>query len=89
MLKGNHISLVGGHCLCEGGARGGILIYHSAVRLGIDVIALFGEVAEMAPPLMKEILLAFPRRSPEDRSLWAFAYKEAPTKHGVRYEYIA
>ena len=66
-----------------------VLIYHSTIRLGIDVIALFDEVAEISPSPMKEIIAAFPYRSPEDRSLWAFSYKEVPTKHGVRYEYIA
>ena len=66
-----------------------VLIYHSAARLGMDVVALFDEVAELAAPDMREAIASFPRRAQEDRSLAAFSYVEIPTAKGVRYEYRA
>lgn len=64
-----------------------VLVYHSALRLDLDVDALFQDIARMAPDPIAEHLARFPRRQPEDRSLEAFFWREVPTDTGgVRYE---
>lgn len=65
-----------------------VLIYHSALRLGLDAVALFDEVAAMAPPRLAGEIAGFPRREPSHRSLEAFDYREVPMPGGVRYERI-
>ncbi len=58
-------------------------IYHSAVRLGLDPERLFEEVAELSGETMAGLLRAFYHRSPEDRSLEAFGYREEATPEGI------
>ena len=64
-----------------------VLVYQAALRLGLDVDTLFGEVAALAPASIAEHIARFPKRQPEDRALDAFFWRETPTAAGgVRYE---
>lgn len=64
-----------------------VLVYHAAQRLGLDVDALFREVAAIAPEPVAECIATFPQREPEDRALEAFGWRETATgTGGVQYE---
>ena len=62
------------------------LIYLAAVRLELDVVAIFDDISRTAPPELASAITRFPRRAPSDRSAEAFGYREVPTAAGVRYE---
>lgn len=61
------------------------LLYHSAVRIGVDPQVLFDEAAAYYPNSIARLLNDFPRRSPERRGLEAFYYKEVNTPDGIDY----
>jgi hypothetical protein len=62
------------------------LIYHSAVKLGLDPLQLFDGAASLAVNEdLAEIVRAFPRRSPHDRSLATFRYEESGQGESFRY----
>jgi hypothetical protein len=64
------------------------VLYHAALRLGLDVTALFEEMAGLSGETMAELLRSFLRRSPEDRCLWAFGWEEVSTPAGIRFRWI-
>lgn len=63
------------------------VIYHSALRLGLDAGALFEEVAALSAPTTARLLREFLARPPELRSLAAFGWEEVTTPHGVAFRW--
>ncbi len=69
------------HCLAK--------LYHSAMKLGIDVDALFNEVAALtAGKGLSTAMAGFPSRPPEVRDLRAFLLREVMTEEGFVYEQV-
>jgi hypothetical protein len=62
-------------------------LYHAAVRIGVDAEELFDEAASYSENEVAGNLSAFPRRSPENRSLQAFGYKAVVEPDGIRYRW--
>jgi hypothetical protein len=55
-------------------------IYHSAAKLGIDARKVFGEVAALTPSIyLERQMREFPLRSPKERALTAFGFRETLT----------
>jgi hypothetical protein len=66
-----------------------VLIYHSAVKLDLDPLQLFDSAASLAVNEgLAEIVRAFPRRSPHDRSLATFRYEESGQGESFRYRRV-
>jgi hypothetical protein len=64
------------------------LLYHSAKKLGMDVVTVFEEAARLAVPgRMQKEMKGFPSRSPKDRGLEAFYFVEKSTEAGFDYEH--
>lgn len=62
------------------------LLYHSAVKIGSDPIALFNKAAEFAEGKIKEIIKSFPNRAPENRSIETMGYVESVNEQGFCYK---
>jgi hypothetical protein len=55
-------------------------LHHSAIKLKIDTRRLFGEVASLVPSIgLQNAMRSFPLRSPKDRDLGAFCFRETLT----------
>lgn len=62
------------------------LIYHSAVKIGVDPVTLFKRASEFAEEPIAHIIHEFPDRKPEDRSIEAMGYIESSDKDGFKYK---
>ena len=58
-------------------------VHHCASRLGVDVVALFDEAAEQAPPALAPIVRDFGRHDHGAPGAFGFAVHETPA--GPRY----
>jgi hypothetical protein len=65
------------------------LLYHSALKLGMDAGKTFetGALLSTSAPL-SQAMRSFPARLPADRDLTAFHCREVVTSHGFTYEQI-
>jgi len=63
-------------------------LYHSAAKIGVEPEGLFQEAASYARNTVSEWMLDFPKRSPEERGLRAFKFKETYAPDGFRYERV-
>jgi hypothetical protein len=55
-------------------------LHHSAIKLGIDPRRLFADVASLVPSIdLQNAMRSFPLRSPKDRDLGAFFFRETLT----------
>ena len=55
-------------------------LYHAATKLGIDTLQVFREVASLVPSVsLQDAMRSFPLRSPENRDLSAFLFRETLT----------
>jgi hypothetical protein len=62
-------------------------LHHWAIKLGIDAQKLFGEVASLVPSIgLQNAMRSFPLRSPKDRDLGAFWFRE--TLNGGEFDLI-
>ena len=62
------------------------LLYHSAMKIGVDPQNLFDEAAAYYPNDVARVLSKFPQRPPADRSLQSFSYVEVSTPEGLDYQ---
>jgi hypothetical protein len=62
------------------------LLYHSAVKLGMNVQAAFSQAALLAPASFEGAIRLFPNRPPRQLDLEAWGFKEATTKDGFGYQ---
>ncbi len=62
------------------------VLYHSAIKIGIEPQSLFDEAASYFHNDVARILSAFPRRPPENRNLQSFYYVEVSTPEGIDYK---
>jgi hypothetical protein len=58
-------------------------VHHCASRLGVDVVALFDEAADLAPPDLAPIVRDFGRKDHGAPGAFGFAVQETPA--GPRY----
>ncbi len=66
-----------------------VLVHHSALKLGLDPLQLFDSAAALAvDKQLTEIVSAFPRRLPHDRSLGTFRYEESGQGDSFRYRSV-
>jgi hypothetical protein len=65
-----------------------VLLYHSATKIGADADSLFRRVAAISTPVTSEGFLQFLERTPENRAVSKFGYKEGADTEG-RFTYTA
>lgn len=58
------------------------LIYHSADKIGQDPIGLFRKIASISSIRISEFLAGFLKRTPEERAIATFGYKEGIDDQG-------
>ncbi len=65
-----------------------VLLYHSAVKLGMNVPEIFDEAASLAVDDFQSAIRSFPFRRPHSLDLAAWGMKEATTKNGFDYQLL-
>ena len=65
-----------------------VLCYHSALCAGLDVVEVFEEAAAISEQPMAGIMLHFLRGQPENRSLWAYGFREELIENGIVFQWI-
>lgn len=65
------------------------LLYHSALKLGMDAKSTFDTNASLSRSLpFRQAMREFPNRQPADRNLAAFYFREVTTPSGFTYEQV-
>lgn len=64
------------------------LCYHSGLHVGLDVVSLIHEAADVSGDEAAGLLRGFLRREPENKSLWAFGFREELIENGIAFEWI-
>ena len=61
-------------------------LYHSALKLGMDARRVFSDAASLSPSvLLRDQMLGFPLRDPQDKDLRAFNLHETTTEEGFDF----
>jgi hypothetical protein len=61
------------------------LIYHSALKSGINAVVLFKEIADISSPIAAWLIHSFINRDPNEKSLSAWCLAEEPSVRAVRF----
>jgi hypothetical protein len=61
------------------------LIYHSALKSGINAVVLFKEIADISSPIAASLIHSFINRDPNEKSLSAWCLAEEPSVRAVRF----
>ena len=61
------------------------LLYNSGKKLKEDPDILFREIAKISDSKIKNVLLSFPKRTPENKSITAMGYKEI---YDPQFDYV-
>jgi hypothetical protein len=61
------------------------LLYHSALKLGMDAPVAFEQAASLSVTNFQEAIRSFPLRAPRDRDIEFFSRREVMTKDGFDY----
>ena len=65
-----------------------VLLYHSAVKLDVNVPEVFEEAASLAVNDFQRAIRSFPLRPPHMLDLGYWGMKEATTKNGFDYQLL-
>jgi hypothetical protein len=62
------------------------LHFDASIRVGVDPSSVFSEAARLLSPSVRDGLLKFTKRAPEDQTLEAMGYRTSADDDGFRYE---